>query len=137
MITALLSFFLLNCNIVFADSTFVDTNTTIKESSKIEEYIKGEWSLDKCKDFSDIDCMSKFGWDYKEVSLNKVKRKLKGATAKRFIKERDNFLNKYKDGDKIYFFNSPPKTWEKLMGRQGYMIFRSDTCIATLITGMN
>jgi hypothetical protein len=137
IMTALLSFFLSNCNIALADSTAVDTNPMNKNSSKNEEFIKGEWGLDKCEDFSDIDCMSKFGWDFKEELLINVKNELKGATVKRFIEERNNFLNMYKDGDKIYIFTSPPKTWENLMGRQGYMIFRSDSCIATIITLLN
>jgi hypothetical protein len=115
----------------------IDTSSTSPSAIAIKDYIKKTWGLDKCKDFSDINCMKPLGWEYKKKSLKYVKRKFKNATSEMFIKERDDFYSKYKDGDIIYFYNSPKITWEKLMGRQGYMIIRNDTLVSIITTLLN
>ena len=126
-----------NDTIQKSDTITINMDTTTEEYIKITNYIKKSWGLDSCKDFSDINCMKKRGWEYKEKSLKHVKRKLKKATSEIFIKERDDFYSKYKEGDIIYFYNSPKITWERMMGRQGYMIIRNDTLVADITTLLN
>ena len=48
-----------------------------------------------------------------------------------------SFEEKIKDGDELWFFTSPPQTWEKLMGWEGYAIFRNDKLIAHYTTMEN
>ena len=43
----------------------------------------------------------------------------------------------FREGDEIWYFISPPPTWEHKMGREGYAIFRKGNLVAKLITRMN
>jgi hypothetical protein len=137
---------LLSGFILFAEKDSTINNDTIStiiidtssnSAKAIKDYIKKTWGLDKCKDISDINCMKSKGWEYKQKSLKYVKRKLKNATSERFIKDRDDFYLKYKEGDIIYFYNSSKITWERSMGSQGYIIIRNDSLIAEITTMVN
>ena len=44
------------------------------------------------------------------------------------------FKDKVLTGDEIWAFSSPGPTWEKLMGWQGYAIFRNGKLIDTYTT---
>lgn len=93
--------------------------------------------FDNCKNLGDVDCMKSLGWNYKKVTIEYVKRILNKATAKAFINARDKFYLKYTDGDSVYFFSSPPKTWENSMGCEGYVIVRRGSLVAEILTLMN
>ena len=40
-------------------------------------------------------------------------------------------------GDVLYFFRSPPDTWQSLCGREGYVLIRDEEVVFTLITTIN
>lgn len=44
---------------------------------------------------------------------------------------------KYQDGDQIYKFSTSAESWEKLAGREGYVLIRGDQIITEIITLMN
>jgi len=46
-------------------------------------------------------------------------------------------IKQMQDGDELWEFNSPPKTWENLCGRKGYAILRKGEVVDSLITLMN
>ncbi len=43
----------------------------------------------------------------------------------------------YQDGDQIYKFSTSAESWEKMAGREGYVLIRGDQIIAEIITLMN
>lgn len=47
------------------------------------------------------------------------------------------FISKYQENDELWFYMSPPETWETLMGSQGYAIFRNGKVIAYFTTLLN
>lgn len=55
----------------------------------------------------------------------------------RETEEWKKFEAQMQKGDELWFFSSPPDTWENLMGREGYAIFRNDKLIAGFTTLLN
>jgi hypothetical protein len=47
------------------------------------------------------------------------------------------FKRQIKDGDELWEFCSPPKSWEDLCGRAGICIVRDGEIIDTIVTIMN
>ena len=47
------------------------------------------------------------------------------------------FKSQLKPADELWYFRSPPATWQHLMGWEGYAIFRDDKLVATFTTREN
>lgn len=67
-----------------------------------------------------------------KVDLDKVKFKLANNYHQAF-----NFLNKIKDGDKIWSWSTDSQSWMMLMGNGGYIIIRNDEVVDSILTIMN
>tara|TARA_B100001093_G_C26724067_1_gene969127 strand:- start:49 stop:543 length:495 start_codon:yes stop_codon:yes gene_type:complete len=48
-----------------------------------------------------------------------------------------NFQKSFKEGDEIWYFKSPPESWEGLHGREGYVILRDNIAVDEYVTLMN
>jgi hypothetical protein len=64
------------------------------------------------------------------LSINELKEKYK--TDKRF-----DFINKYKDGDEIYFWRSNKQSWRDQRGREGYVLIRKNKLIDIIWMGLS
>lgn len=47
------------------------------------------------------------------------------------------FLNKFKDGDELWTFETPPYTWASMCGRAGYVILRDGEYVDGYCTVMS
>ena len=47
------------------------------------------------------------------------------------------FKDKYQSGYEVWFYSSPPHTWESMLGKQGYALFRNGKLIADILTEEN
>lgn len=84
---------------------------TKKKSILSDQELITKWKIEKTT-IKEIEFNTNFGWF---VDLNN----------ERWQKFKSNF----KKGDEIWIYQSPPITWEKLMGTQGYAIFRKGKLI--------
>ena len=91
----------------------------------------------ECLTLININCLLKHGWDIKEVTFEEVKDSLLRRTVPVFIIKRDDFLNLYISGDKLYYFSYPTEYWEKGTGRSGFFICRGDSLISEIVISLN
>lgn len=58
----------------------------------------------------------------------------RGALAKKLMIE---IVEKYQDGDEIFWYCSPRADWEKLMGSEGYVLIRGGYLVSSVLCPMN
>jgi hypothetical protein len=46
-------------------------------------------------------------------------------------------LSEMREGDELWHFSSPPKTWASLSGRAGYAVVRRGRVVASIVTLRN
>ena len=73
-------------------------------------------------------------WRSKRVSLSEIES---GKDFSKASKEWRNFAAKFKQGDEVWYFCSPGPLWEKMLGWEGYAIFRGGHLVDTFTTREN
>ena len=86
----------------------------------------------KSKDISDETLVSR--WRDKQVTLSQIET---ASESPKGSAEWGRFKAKMKSGDELWHFCSPGPTWEKMMGWEGYAIFRGNRLVDTFTTKEN
>ena len=73
-------------------------------------------------------------WRDKQVTISQIEA---GNESPKGSAEWDRFKRKMKSGDELWHFCSPGPTWEKLMGWEGYAVFRGTRLVETFTTKEN
>ncbi len=77
-------------------------------------------------------------WTRLEVSREEVEQCLRDPTVTSdFKRSVARFLRGLREGDTLVRFRSPPITWQRLMGSEGYAIERGGKPVELLLTSMN
>ncbi len=83
--------------------------------------------------FCDQDLIN--AWKQKSYRLSEFKRfVVKSESDQKFFHK---ILDLHRKGDTIWYYCSPSETWEKLMGRSGYALFRNGKLIIKIDTVIN
>ncbi len=74
-------------------------------------------------------------WKDTAYTLIEFKKQIiKSRKDEKYFRE---IINKYQKGDLIWYYNSPPVTWDNLMGASGYALFRKGKLIINIDTVIN
>jgi len=77
-------------------------------------------------------------WRSRKLSVEQAEQEIKQDMAHPlFQAEWKRFVAKMRPGYELWFYRSPGKTWEKLMGSEGYAIFDGKRLVADFETRMN
>jgi len=77
---------------------------------------------------AEIECLRTKGWKIEQSSIDTVKdvyEKRKQKKQSLVSRKLERMLTQFQEGDEIWHFDTPPATWEELMGCEGYMLIRN------------
>jgi hypothetical protein len=90
-----------------------------------------------CASLADVNCLVKYGWTIREISIEVAIDTLSKRTVPVYVKLKNKFCSTYKVNDHVYYYSYPKEYWEQGIGRDGLMICRKDTLVSEIVLTLN
>ncbi len=106
--------------------------------------IAREFAIEKIKDSETEKPYPPSDWLQKRLTISEVESdhirsqpERHGSSENRVFRECENMKVRMLGNDQLWYFSSPPETWEKLGGRAGITLVRNGRSIVSIETVMN
>jgi hypothetical protein len=106
--------------------------------------IAREFAVERIKNSETEEPYPPSDWLQKRLTISEVESdhirsqpERHGSSENRVFREWENMKVRMLGNDQLWYFSSPPATWEKLGGRAGIALVRNDRSIVSIVTMMN